>query len=845
MSKTTDSLASTCVLCCQAIKIYAVGPCNHHICFKCSTKMRVICNQMYCAVCRADMPKAIFTNKVHLFDGIISHKYPHDRKYGIFFASSWIQEEYRKILAHKCNICGLKTPAFATFKQLQDHMRKEHERFSCNLCVEHIKVLSSERKFYSRKELAQHRRSGDRDDTSYRGHPLCEFCDERYFDNDELLRHLRKDHYFCHFCENDGVTNQYYGEYPDLADHFRSDHFLCEEDGCVHERFLGAFRTEIDLKAHKAKVHSGKMTKLQARQTRQVGIEINLPQRPREFTRDHRDRPYGGGGRGRDRNWREREDRDTARALEASLRDTFQRDEEDRDRRDRPNRRKQNDGRARHVPDEERQKQTAAAARPESPTEISLPQRETRRERRKKEDKENKDIALDLVTVPSASFINDTNSSNSYNNEKEPPDTDSFPALMEQTATVLQGAGNWNKGSVPDRAKDFPALGNGDGGVDLPLNVAASVSLYSSLTSNNPASIDIQPCSSEPTASESGVGEEEFPTLSSIASMLGGTVTQKKTKHKKKKNKPASDANLETEVKTTMGNSIPKETNVRTDTAEGQKTITSRSAHIATAPKVEATSSSQGMSSLLTMSSSLTPALPVTSSRPPPGFLPFASLAAAPPTAPATAPPPGFPALLGQSNIQSTNSNFIQPPNFKERNRELVQRIQELCVGDDELFAQFRQDSGSFRQDLITAKEYYQRCVQTLSKENFHSVFEELVTLLPDLKKQQELMAAHKEFTTPKAQPQKDKVLKISNTKPTASASAAKTGKKGSAWKSTSIKAGSSLCSVCSQVVSARDMAGHMNVHEDFPALSASRAKPTPMGTAPVAWGTGTWGRGK
>lgn len=74
-----------------------------------------------------------------------------------------------------------------------------------------IQVLSSERKFYTRKDLARHRRTGDQDDTSYRGHPLCEFCDERYFDNDELHRHLRKDHYFCHFCETDGVTNQYYG----------------------------------------------------------------------------------------------------------------------------------------------------------------------------------------------------------------------------------------------------------------------------------------------------------------------------------------------------------------------------------------------------------------------------------------------------------------------------------------------------------------------------------------------------------------------------------------------------------------------------------------------------------
>lgn len=73
-----------------------------------------------------------------------------------------------------------------------------------------LQIFTSERKCYPRKDLAQHRRKGDADDTSYKGHPLCEFCDKRYFDNDELLKHLRRDHYFCHFCESSGVSNQYY-----------------------------------------------------------------------------------------------------------------------------------------------------------------------------------------------------------------------------------------------------------------------------------------------------------------------------------------------------------------------------------------------------------------------------------------------------------------------------------------------------------------------------------------------------------------------------------------------------------------------------------------------------------
>ncbi len=57
---------------------------------------------------------------------------------------------------------------------------------------------------YNRKDLAVHKRQGDADDTSHRGHPLCEFCMTRYMDKDELYRHLRRDHFICHFCEADG-----------------------------------------------------------------------------------------------------------------------------------------------------------------------------------------------------------------------------------------------------------------------------------------------------------------------------------------------------------------------------------------------------------------------------------------------------------------------------------------------------------------------------------------------------------------------------------------------------------------------------------------------------------------
>lgn len=80
-----------------------------------------------------------------------------------------------------------------------------------------------------------------------RGHPLCEFCDTRYVDSDELFRHLRRDHLYCHFCDADG-KHEYYNSYEDLRNHFLEEHYLCEEGECKNEKFTSVFRTDIDLK---------------------------------------------------------------------------------------------------------------------------------------------------------------------------------------------------------------------------------------------------------------------------------------------------------------------------------------------------------------------------------------------------------------------------------------------------------------------------------------------------------------------------------------------------------------------------------------------------------------------
>uniref|UniRef100_A0A3Q2NXE1 RING-type E3 ubiquitin transferase n=1 Tax=Fundulus heteroclitus TaxID=8078 RepID=A0A3Q2NXE1_FUNHE len=327
---TAKESEKTCVLCCQDIDIFALGKCDHPVCYRCSTKMRVLCDQKYCAVCREELDKVVFVKKLKTFQALPYQQFPCEKRYDIYFVDEMTHSQYRRLLLSECVRCP-EPKVFSRYEELEQHMRKQHELFCCKLCSKHLKIFSYERKWYNRKELARHRAHGDPDDTSHRGHPLCKFCDERYLDNDELLKHLRRDHYFCHFCDADG-SQEYYSDYQYLSEHFRESHYLCEEGRCATEQFTHAFRSEIDYKAHKAAAHS--KSRAEARQNRHIDLQFNYA--PRQQRRnegmvsgeDYEETRHNRGGRGRpqmgQKSWRysrerEEEDRQVEAALRASM----------------------------------------------------------------------------------------------------------------------------------------------------------------------------------------------------------------------------------------------------------------------------------------------------------------------------------------------------------------------------------------------------------------------------------------------------------------------------------------------------------------------------------------------
>ncbi|XP_023288987.1 E3 ubiquitin-protein ligase ZNF598 [Orussus abietinus] len=789
MSKNNDSQnnCNACVVCYKNVEIYSIGMCEHPVCYECSTRMRVLCQQNECPICRQDLPKVVFTREVkpfrHLKKGDLL-----DTRYNIYFDSEDIREKFMQLLANKCRFCG-DAEHFENFYSLKDHMRRKHELHYCDLCVENLKIFSHERRCYTRPDLALHRRKGDVDDKSHKGHPLCEFCDQRYMDNDELYRHLRRDHLYCHFCDADGL-HQYYSSYDYLREHFRHEHFLCEEGPCAEEKFTSVFRTDIDLRAHKAGIHGKQLGKAAAKQARTLELEFTLA--PRGEGRGPR---RGGQGPSGSRGPREYNNNS-------------------------------------HAPGTNHQETGATGGCPAFPSqpeeEQSLPKQQPSVDVLSTEEFPTLGNAVPIV--PQLGSSKGTRGNVTIRSTLRPQPLavtdENFPALGPEStpggiSKVNLSVSSSNKlaagraprapGNVSIRVDhkangtvtttrvsgpnirirpalsmdaDFPALGPG---------TTAASAQWTRVTCTRPAAA----AQARPKKSVAPSGED-FPSLLDPArakrqpamaatAWTGDDNTKAKTKKKKPKNGGNSGNESGNNSKVGGANKTPKKEqdgpsrNKETEKAKESTKSTEEEKRKPKSedPEEEPESINKDIDTLPRKRSELKIESPNSTSSPevrleefpalgggssgPPGFSnPPPGFNAAPP------PPPGFfvklnsvQRLPGDNGLTFTNSSgetysilpdrekrvggfpYLLPPDFQKRNKSLEARVKDV-LGEPEALDEFRRASGRFRQGICSPEEYYEHCRRAMGVVNFETVFNELLVLLPDVEKQKELYRVHR-----------------------------------------------------------------------------------------------------
>jgi hypothetical protein len=71
-----------------------------------------------------------------------------------------------------------------------------------------LQIFISEQKLYNNAQLARHLATGDSEVDGvgegrggFVGHPICEFCQVRFYGDNELYQHMSVDHFTCHICQ--------------------------------------------------------------------------------------------------------------------------------------------------------------------------------------------------------------------------------------------------------------------------------------------------------------------------------------------------------------------------------------------------------------------------------------------------------------------------------------------------------------------------------------------------------------------------------------------------------------------------------------------------------------------
>ncbi|GLC59369.1 hypothetical protein PLESTB_001479000 [Pleodorina starrii] len=175
-------------------------------------------------------------------------------------------------------------PKFNNFNALKKHIESTLGQFFCDVCVKGRKVFLSEQLVYSKDALRRHQETGDESgplaESGFKGHPPCKFCRTRFYDSNDLYRHMEGSHEHCFLCRRAAPDKYVYFRHYKV-DHFTKDHHPCPHPTCLERKFV-VFNTDYELKAHFAAEH-GDEVKMSAAQRRQaLTIPLQLQYRSRD-----------------------------------------------------------------------------------------------------------------------------------------------------------------------------------------------------------------------------------------------------------------------------------------------------------------------------------------------------------------------------------------------------------------------------------------------------------------------------------------------------------------------------------------------------------------------------------
>ncbi|KAI6098396.1 hypothetical protein EDD16DRAFT_1663186 [Pisolithus croceorrhizus] len=276
------SEATICFICAEPVKYYSVSACNHRTCHICALRLRALYKKFDCTFCKEAQVTVIFTSSPFAqFSSYTPNDIPHkDSKLSIYFETVDMMEETLVLLRYNCpdRECDYTATGW---EDLKLHVRATHDKMLCDLCLRFKKVFTHEHTLYPPNILPFHlpsklhraHKQPPKEPIEGGVHPLCEFCRECFFSDDELYVHMRERHEECFICKRNEIRDQYFRNYESLEKHFAQDHFVCPSPMCQAQKFV-VFGSAIDLKAHQVEVHGAEMSSRDRRDVRRVQADF-------------------------------------------------------------------------------------------------------------------------------------------------------------------------------------------------------------------------------------------------------------------------------------------------------------------------------------------------------------------------------------------------------------------------------------------------------------------------------------------------------------------------------------------------------------------------------------------
>ncbi|VDM32461.1 unnamed protein product [Hydatigera taeniaeformis] len=193
-----------------------------------------------------EIAEIIIMAKFQPFDSVDMSTLISEAELDFQFENESILACYRKLMACVCSKCGFTAPNMSA---LNRHTTNEHRLSFCDLCLRHAHMLPSEFVPLSCKDLVAHRKW---DKVKKRGHPVCEFCAQTFYEFENLIIHIREAHFICDFCHTIGVF-EVFRRQQELFSHYKRVHFVCPE--CESAGRMACFASEEQLGIHRIREH--------------------------------------------------------------------------------------------------------------------------------------------------------------------------------------------------------------------------------------------------------------------------------------------------------------------------------------------------------------------------------------------------------------------------------------------------------------------------------------------------------------------------------------------------------------------------------------------------------------